>query len=227
VKQHLVSAGVAADAADKLAGQVLQNGADPIKVQGVLTQGAVPMEPQLAVMKLVEEQVGPTLRAPALVFTQGRLAQSRFASAFVRSLVLSLFVLLWFFIVPVPGLFVFTAREYRISVELGTICSAVFWGIGLTVTGYWLGLLIEHLRSRGVRGRGLVDQADRAYRRFQEALSTGTRLSNQEISHIYALFTDLQTYLDQRSYEYVQRSLVAIERKLTAARRAGDLPAHS
>jgi hypothetical protein len=125
--------------------------------------------------------------------------------------------LLWFFIVPVPGLFVFTAREYRICIELSTIIHALCWAIGLTVTSYWIGLFIERLERTGFKGGGLAGRIANAYRQFQNAVRIPGRFSDQDISGIYALFTDAQTYLDQRSYEHADRSLSEIQAKLRPA----------
>jgi hypothetical protein len=215
----LATAGLEPGPAGKLAAQVVQSGADPAKVRGLLSQAGLAIDQQVRVIKLTEERLGPFLRAPVQSLHGGRWAQNRFASAYLRSLVLALFVLLWFFIVPVPGLFVFTARQYRISIELSAIVQGLAWGVGLTLAAYWIGLLIEHFRRSGWRGAGLTARIQKAYRDFQAALRERAGLTEQDISAIYALFTDAQTYLDQRSFEYAQNSLAAIERKLAVAGR--------
>jgi hypothetical protein len=216
VADSLRAAGMDPDAAGKAAQQVVQNGADPIKVQTVLSQAGLPVEQQVTVMKFVEERVGQLLRSPVQALQKGRFAQSRFASAFARSFLLATFVLLWFFIVPVPGLFVFTARQYRISLELTSILSGLGCMIGIALLAYWTGLLIERIERQGLSGRdgGLAGRIRAAYTQFQAAVRDGGRLSDQDISGIGALFTDAQTYLDQRSYHYAQQTLNAIHRKL-------------
>lgn len=210
----LLATGTEPKAAEALAVQVLQNGSDPMKVQPVLNQGGVPAEHQVTVMKLVEEKVAPVLRAPILALERGRLARSRSWDAYARSLVLSLFVLLWFFIVPVPGLFVFTAREYRICIELSTIVTGLSWGIGLTLVSYWIGLWIENVYRSGRKGAGLTGQIHLAFLDFRRGQEKN-RFAAHEVSSLYALFTDAQTYLDQRSYEYARRVLAAIRAKLS------------
>jgi hypothetical protein len=217
VARLLVTEGRDAPAADKLASQVMQNGADPTKVQGVLNQAGLSVEQQVTIMKLVEERIAPLLCGPVQSLERGRFAQNRFVSAYCRSLVLSLFVLLWFFIVPVPGLFVFTARQYQISLEMPTILWTLGLGVGFAIVSYWVGLLVEYFVRFGWHDHGLAERLQTNFTEFQLALRGGGRLNDQEISSIYALFTDAQTYLDQRSHEYVHRALTAIESKLKLA----------
>jgi hypothetical protein len=216
VAAMLAATGSDPAAAEKLATQVVQNGSDPAKVRGLLGQAGLAVEHQVTVVKLVEERIGPYLRSPVEALEHGRFAQSRFASAYVRSFALSLFVLLWFFIVPVPGLFVFTARQYRISVELAAIVQVLAWGVGLALVSYWAGLLFEGWERSRPR-TGLFARIGETFREFQNAAQAPGRLSAEEISSIYALFTDVQTYLDQRSYHYARQSLEQIRRKLRLA----------
>jgi hypothetical protein len=210
----LRSAGIKEEVLSKLANQVLQSAAAPSKVRPLLQSAGLAVEQRSEVMKLIEGEAGPLLRRPLEALQSGRFSNSRFASTYTRSLILSLFVLLWFFIVPVPGLFVFAAREYRISVELSTILTGLSIGITFALISYWIGLLIQRFELSGLAGSGLAEEIQMCYRQFQERLRARTQLSDHETSSLYALFTDAQTYLDQHSFEYVRRCVEAIKHKL-------------
>jgi hypothetical protein len=142
------------------------------------------------------------------------LAQSRFCSAFGRSFVLTMSILIWFFIVPVPGLFVFIARDYRISVSFLTILLTVGCVVGIAIASVWIARLIEWFQREGTAGTGLRKHFERTYRAYRDALSQPGALSPLQISQTSALLTDVQTYLDQRSYAHAIAALLRADQRL-------------
>jgi hypothetical protein len=130
-----------------------------------------------------------------------------------RSLVISLLVLIWFFVVPVPGLFVFRAEEYRLSISLAGILISLACIIGAILVSAWLGECIQWLDWHRP-GRGLKRRFQESWRRFHELTQSGEEFSTAETASVYALFTQAQTYLDQRSYAYVRQTLDLIQEKL-------------
>jgi hypothetical protein len=194
-----------------------QTGGDPAKVQAALKSSAVAVEQHEAIVKLAQEKIGLLVQKPVLDSQRGRFANSRFVSEFNRALALSLFVLIWFFIVPVPGLFVFTAGAYRLTIGFWTIMQIIGWAVALALASAWIGRFVQWLDRRGTMEIGLSARMEKAFQTFQSILHTPGKLSEQEIASAYALFTDAQTYVDQRSYEYVRRTLGSIETILGAA----------
>ena len=77
--------------------------------------------------------------------------------------------------------------------------------IGLAIAGTLIGLCVSQamdwLLYRSGFSRSLKSQTSALFGRFQ-ALAVGPRpLVPQKVSHAYALFTDLATYVDQQSYD--------------------------
>jgi hypothetical protein len=77
-------------------------------------------------------------------------------------------------------------------------------------------LLLEELETRS--HRGLSTRIAARYAEFQTTLRGTDRLSPVEISSFYAMFTDIQTYYDQRSYAYVKKTLALVEQALKTGR---------
>jgi hypothetical protein len=174
----------------------------------------LPAPQQETVLGLIEREIHPLLIAPARGAETTPTARRRWRSEFGRSFTLAVFILLWFFIVPVPGLLVFTAGAYRFSVGLGTILMLIVGTIGFVLIFFWIGKLIQWLDRIGTGGRGLRQRAENAYYALQSVLANPDKLSRPELASTFALFTDVQTYFDQRSYAYARRSLGLIERNL-------------
>jgi len=214
----LTAAGAESKEAETLATQIMeQTGGDPAKVQATLKSSAVAVEQHAAIVKLAQEKIGPLVQKPVLDSQRGRFANSRFVSEFNRAFALSLFVLIWFFIVPVPGLFVFTAGPYRLTIGFWTIMQIVGWTVALALASAWIGRFVQWLDRRGALEIGLSARMEKAFQSFQSLLHAPGKLTEQEIASAYALFTDAQTYIDQRSYEYVRRTLGSIETILGGA----------
>ncbi|MBI2947568.1 MAG: hypothetical protein HYY23_07970 [Verrucomicrobia bacterium] len=204
----LVASGTETQAAQKLAKELVQLAAgDPAQISAGLERGNVPPECRATLLSLARERAGPALRKPVQDLQQEFTVWSRSLSEFKRSFVLALLVLVWFFIVPVPGLFVFTAGDYRISMKMGAILTGMLSAVGVVLVGFWIGRFVQWLDREGVRGVALKPRAEKAYRAFESLLASPNRLTPQEVSSLFALFTDLKTYLDQRSYAYARRAL--------------------
>ena len=77
-------------------------------------------------------------------------------------------------------------------------------------------MLLERLVQDGLKGEGLVAHIETQYRRFQSLVREPGRLTPVQTASLYALFTDVQTYVDQRGYAYARDTLGLIEQKLTA-----------
>ncbi len=166
-----------------------------------------------AVLQLVQHQIQPLLKSP-LPAKASLTPRTSWVSEFGRSLVLALFVLLWFFIVPVPGLLVFTYGDYRFSLGLSTILLMVIGAIAFVLLASWVGKFIQWMDRRGFHGGGLASRMEAAYRAFHSTLAVAGERSAAEIASVFALFTDFQTYMDQRSYAHARRSLESIEGNL-------------
>ena len=174
----------------------------------------LPAQQRETVLGLIEHEIHPLLIAPTRGAETTPTARRRWRSEFGRSFTLAVFILLWFFIVPVPGLLVFTAGAYRFSIGLGSILLLVTGAIGCVLLAFWIGKLIQWLDGLGTGGRGLRHRAEKAYHTLQSIVATPDKLSRPELASTFALFTDMQTYFDQRSYAYARRSLGMIERNL-------------
>jgi hypothetical protein len=131
-----------------------------------------------------------------------------------------LFTFLWFFIMPIPGLLVLTAPgSYRLMIPLTSVLVFASSLLGLVVVGYCVSLLLERLIEFGVGGEGLAGQIESKYRQFQSLVREPDRLTSAQTASLYALFTDVQTYVDQRSYAYARRTLGLIEQTLNTVSR--------
>lgn len=213
---RLTRAGLAAPVAEKLAQQLVPDATvSPAQIESRLEQAGVAAEARGTVVAFIRESIAPVIRKPADDLRKRRFAQNRFVSEFNRAFVLALFVLIWFLIVPVPGLFIFTAGRYRISVELWAIVTFVAWSVGVVLAGFWLGRLVQWREQRGLgKRRGLETRVRETYQVFQDRLTRGENVAADQCSALYALFTEMKLYIDQRSYAYAWRSLRQAEQLL-------------
>ena len=204
---------------------------------------------------LADPSRGGTATARFLSFIRSGLilsSNSRFLSSLLRSGVTSLFVLVWFVLVPIPGLMVFEASDHKLFIDLQTVLLGLLVTILCMLVALVLAQLGDSLALRGISGRvknrfvtriwesfgkkllrirvlrpvdlfftaGLIQSIERCYKRFQVLQTLPNRLSGEQVASLYALFTDVQTYVDQGSYEYARRSLRLISRKLSMAEEA-------
>ena len=165
-----------------------------------------------AVAELICERIHPLLESASGAHREGsRGRRRRFTCEFGRSFALSLATFIWFLVVPVPGLLIFTAGQFRIGFGVTPFVWAVAVAIGIALLAAILGRLAERGTRSGMLGRGgLLRRIETIYRRFRAAED----LDDTRTSAVFALFTDTQTYLDQGSYSYVRRTLDNIEEVL-------------
>jgi hypothetical protein len=141
---------------------------------------------------------------------ESRSKPNRFWSEFRRSGVVALLVLVWLFLVPVPGLFVLTAGEYRVATHLSTILWIILGGVGMVLVMACIGRMLEDVQLFGRHERGLSRKLGDAFRLFQSRIQSPGSLTHQEIASVFALLTDAQTFVDQRSPAYARRTLERI-----------------
>jgi hypothetical protein len=217
--RRMASGGMAVLDAQNMAQTIVRGlSGDVEKTRKSLETSGLAADQQSAVVQMVQDKLLPLLRRPLSDLEPRRAANSRFRSEFNRSFALGLFTFLWFFVVPIPGLLVLTAPGgYRLMIPLASVLAFAGIVLGLVVVGYCVSLLLEHLTQSGVRGEGLTGQIESKYRRFQSLAREPDRLTPVQIASLYALFTDVQTYVDQRGYAYAKRTLGLIEQTLDAA----------
>lgn len=219
LEQRLTEAGLAAAEASRLAPQIVrQGGGNPDKARAVLDQAGLSPEQQRRPLECVTRQIQPLLQRPAADHQHGWFRTRRWACEWGRSFVLGLFTLVWFFVVPIPGLLtVTTPGDYRVSLSLSALLWLVGGAVGLALAGLSVSLVLERFTVRGLRGHGLSARGARAYRRFTLLSQPPGRLSAVQTASLHALFTDAQTYFDQRSYAYACSTLRQIEEMLDRA----------
>ena len=143
-------------------------GGDPEKTRNALQKYGLPPDHQAAVVRLAHEQVQPALKRPVTDLEAGRFANRRSVSEFSRSFVLGLFTFLWFFIVPIPGLLVFTAPGgHRFMMPLAVLLGFAGAVLGVVLDGYGISVLLERLVQHGLTGKGLAATTETRYRRFR------------------------------------------------------------
>ena len=216
--RRMATGGMSVLEAQKRAETVVSGlGGDVDKIRKSLENSMLAADQQAAVVQIAQDQLLPLLKRP---LTDLEPRQARFVSELNRSFVLGLFTFLWFFIVPLPGLLVLTAPGgYRLMLPLTSVLAFAGILLGLAVGGYGVSLLLEHLVQFGIAGKGLEGQIDSSYRQFRSLAREPDRLSPAQTASLYALFTDVQTYVDQRGYAYARRTLGLIEQTLAAVSR--------
>jgi hypothetical protein len=75
---------------------------------------------------------------------------------------------------------------------------------------------VQYLDERAFGRRALRAGLERAWSHFQSSLNVPGRLSPAQTAQTFALLTEAQTYLDQRSLPYARRMLGLIERSCLA-----------
>jgi hypothetical protein len=214
----LTDAGIKANQAREFASQLLVQAAAGVSGwEPILARGGVPPGNQSSVTEFLQGSIIPSLRKPSADIRTTRFANSRWLSEFARSWAFSMLAMLWLFVVPVPGLFVFTAGDYRVSLGLGNVASLILLTIAVTLVAAWLGDLIQKFEANGAGKRSLKNRIQRAFAQFQERLRSAaatSALPQHEIASTFALFTDIQTYMDQRSYAFARRLLAIVENRL-------------
>jgi hypothetical protein len=218
IARRMASGGMAPLEAQNMAETIVRSlGGDVEKTRKSLEQSGLAPDQQAAVVQMVQEKLLPWLRRPVSDLVPRRSNNIRFASEWNRSFVLGLFTFLWFFIVPIPGLLVLTAPGgYRLMIPLTSVLALAGGLLALAVVGYCTSLLLERWVPFGVAGAGLTGRIESTYGQFQSLAREPDRMTAAQTASLYALFTDLQTYVDQRAYAYAQRTLALIEQTLAS-----------
>ncbi len=201
-----------ADEASALADRLFPIAGDPSAVHQALLESGLPEESAAALGSWVAHRVAPLLARPSRSSPREATRLARLACEFRRSFVLAFTTLVWFLLVPVPGVLIFTAGHYQAAISITPFINALAGIIAVVLIAALAGLLVERLCHLGPGKRGLRQQVRSIFRRFRSQ-----ELPDFHTSSIYALFTDLQTYLDQRAYAYARRTLSQIEGKLRSA----------
>jgi hypothetical protein len=223
IKRHLshqlVEGGLTVDEARKLVAKIAgELGGDVHRTALELEHTPLTEESRARLLKTVVKNLEEFLKRPVTDLWTGDSASQRFVSEWKRSFVLGLFTFMWFFIVPMPGLLVFKALGgYRIWMSPGSLRNLALIACGVVFGSGVASLLLERWENLGLTGSGLLASAKRLYESFQSLANQAGRLSPVQISYFYAMFTDIQTFLDQRSYAFAWRTLRRLEQALKAA----------
>lgn len=216
LRRRLAREGVPPGKLTSLHTQLLAVAADSTRVAVVLQTSGISVDSQRIVASFLDRQVAPFLREPMQI----RNGSGRGMAVFSRTFTLALLVFLWFFVVPVPGLFVFSAGTYKTSMSLQTIVTTLGATIIMVLLGFATSRLVQWFDRIG-RGRtGLLPRAQAAYAELQRRMERPGGLAHEQCSRYLALFTDLKTYVDQRSDAYAWRILRQIEQEFAPARDA-------
>jgi len=214
----LEAGGVKEPALGPLAGVVLQLSSGNLsKLATELERRGVAIQFQKPILDFAASHVAPLVRKPMLDLDRGLLTCNRWAIEWSRAFVLALLVLLWFFLVPVPGLTVFTAfiqpERYRFTLALGNILWVLGWSLVIVLLAAWVGRLIQWFDWGPTRRHGLRRQSKTVFTRLKELPA---HVTAAEAAGAFACLTDSQTYFDQRSFGYARRSLDQAERILNS-----------
>jgi hypothetical protein len=216
LQKILLNAGLDKAKADKLGDALARNAtADAEKTKAALQQGGVLEAHRDTAWDYLRDQIQAWVRRPLVDGQSGPFSHSRFFSEWSRSWVLSLFTLLWFFVVPIPGLLVLTAFDYRISMTLTGVNLAVAGLIGMALLARACAAWQERWLWNGFRKSAARKRLESLYHHFKDLRGQPGKLVASQIAHLYALFTDAQTYCEQRGFAYASRCLNEIEEILT------------
>jgi hypothetical protein len=218
LSHQLAAGGVPSESRDSLVDTLFAQAKNPKQVESALQGSPLAAETQLQIGSWVARALAPALEAPKRLPRPQPPALQRVSSEFRRSFCVGLLTFLWFLVVPVPGLFVFSAGDHRLSMTLDQIIYPVLGLIVLAIVGHWTAELLRHRRRRRISGRCLEARALAAFARLQEGWAQTRRFSAAETARLAALFTDLMTYLDQKSDTYAANCLQRIETLLSSPR---------
>lgn len=192
-----------------LTSELLSQAMDPPAMRRLLAGAGATTMASDQISSAVAHRVQPLLERADDTAERKLTKRARFICETRRSLTLSIMTFGWFLMVPVPGLLVFTAGSFRFAFELVPFLNTLVLVVGAVLGIALAGRLGERVFYEGVGKRRLTRRAARAYRQFRDL-----EMPAASAASIFALFTELQTYLDQRAFGYAHRTLGEIEEKL-------------
>ena len=211
LESRLAAAGLAVPARSAVAGQLMAQGRNPTQVEALLAAQPFSAEDRRSIAGGVAEWLEPALSGPGRMPQARSPVVERVAAEFRRTFCVALLTLLWFFVVPVPGLFVFTAEAYRVSMTLGGIMTFGGTVCGLAIAGYWAAEGLRYLRWRSANPAALRARARRAFDRLREHWGMGAGWGAAESSHLAAGLIDFAVFVDQKSDARAQETLGRLE----------------
>jgi hypothetical protein len=215
---HLGAGGIPSESRGTLADTLFAQARNPKQVESVLEASPLAAGAQSQIAAWVAQRLAPALEAPKRPLPPQPPGMQRVLSEFRRTFCVGLLTFLWFLVVPVPGLFVFSAGPHRLSMTLTIIMLMVLAVVVLAITGHWTAEVLRHRRRCRGGAHSLDTRAVAAFGQLQEGWAETRRLSAAETARIAALFTDLMTYLDQKSDRYAADCLQRIETLLEVPR---------
>jgi hypothetical protein len=186
----------------------------PAAIEAEFQRSALSPSGHIAVRTWIDTRLRPLLRAPVTHLDGAHVLNSRWISVFSRSFVLAWFVLLWFFLVPVPGLFVVSAGAYRIPNWPGSMLMLLGIVVGGAMALAGIGELWRRWVHRRHARRGLTLTLERTFAHFEEIARHPSRLTREQLAELHGLFIDTLLYLDQRADAYARRCLGQIQNRL-------------
>ena len=148
--------------------------------------------------------------------------RDRFVCEYRRALLVGFGVLAWFFVVPVPGLFVLSAGVYKTSLSLQGILGGLGFVIGVTVLGAGLVRLLQKVERGELGLRGLRQRTNNILPTLNALARRNDRFAAREVSEICGELVEFLIFLDQESYVYARRVLGRIEARLKTKRGSFD-----
>jgi hypothetical protein len=205
--------------AGRVAERLIQKAVDAsAPIDEELKQTGLPASRQDIARMWIETRLRPLLRAPLAHLDESRILNSRWISVFSRGFVLGWFVLLWFFLVPVPGLFVVSAGDYRVSTLPGSMMTFLGVVVGGAAALAGVGELWRCWIQRRQARHALTTGFERAFVDFREMARRPNRLTHEQCADLHGLFIDALLYLDQRADVQARRCLEQIRLRLATAR---------
>jgi hypothetical protein len=216
--QQMVEGGLTMSEARLLAQHLVRGlGGEVERSRAALQKTVLSAEHQADLMRRLQDQVWPFLKRPLTDLQAQRFANPRFICEWRRSFVQGLFTFVWFFVVPMPGLLILTfPGGYRTWNLLSSVLLSAATALGVVFAAGILSLLLECWEKHRLIGLGLVASTEAEYRSFRSLAGQPGKLTPVDTAHLYAMFTEVQTYFDQRSYAYARGALGRIKQILKA-----------
>ncbi|MFM1944295.1 MAG: hypothetical protein RI897_3277 [Verrucomicrobiota bacterium] len=208
--RQLAAGGVPAQDRPLLTQQLFANAGKPDAISSALQNSPLASEAQKHIAHWIDQDLAPTLHNPKLHPVTQNHARQRITSEFRRTFSIALLICLWFVVVPVPGLFVFSAGSYALSMTLESIVYLVLALTALAIVGYWTSEILRRLRRRHTH-TGLEQRAIHAFQDIQRNWNNHPDQPCADTARRAALLTDLLTYLDQKAEAYAQDCLNQIQ----------------